>query len=320
MWGATDIIRWRQSERVERIEQHDLATVLRPVLDRHGRKLAFGIDHQDRPIDKTLEIDQQEAAALARTVRPDRDDVAVADIRQQPPLLERGRLSLGVLAGVTKVKAFERDTRRFDAVKIADKIKGRVFGQDRIADTIASFVARKAARRSRRGTIANILISGPTGSGKTEMAKAVSEAVFGSEDFMLQVDCGTMGTSEQSLASLVGAPSVYQGSTRGALADYLVKTKGDGVILFDEYEKAAPSKDAPLDMSVLDATGCVVILTSNLKQKQLADHILLHRVPYHELGAAYLDAIDQNRTAGNLKRRLERLGYVVTVQPKEAFA
>ncbi len=132
------------------------------------------------------------------------------------------------------------------------------------------------------------MISGPTGTGKSELAKAVSEAVFGSEDFMLQVDCGNMGTSESGLAALIGAPAVYQGSSRGSLADYLTKTKGEGVILFDEYEKAAPTKDAPLgkmllklmdeaklqsqyDMSVLDATGCIVILTSNLKQKELAE-------------------------------------------------
>jgi len=181
----------------------------------------------------------------------------------------------------------EKDSRRFDAATIAEKIKARVIGQDVIADTIASFVARKAARRAKKGTMANILISGPTGTGKSEMSKAVSEAIFGSEEFMLQIDCGNLGTSEHALASLVGSPSVYSGSSRGSLVDYLTKTKGEGVILFDEYEKAAPTKDAPLgkmllklmdeaklqsqyDMGVVEATGCIVILTSNLKQKELA--------------------------------------------------
>ncbi len=140
----------------------------------------------------------------------------------------------------------EKDSRRFDAAAIAAKIKRRVIGQDRLAETIASFVARKAARRVRKDTLANILISGPTGTGKSEMAKAVSEAVFGSEEFMLQIDCGNIGSSQHALASLAGAPKLWQGATRGALADYLTKTKGEGVILFDEYEKAAPTADAPL--------------------------------------------------------------------------
>jgi len=180
-----------------------------------------------------------------------------------------------------------KDTRRFDAADIAAKIKSRVIGQDAIADTVASFIARKAARRVRKGTIANILISGPTGTGKSEMSKAITEAIYGSEDFMLQIDCGNIGTSESGLASLVGSPAVYSNSSRGSLTEYLVKTKGEGVILFDEYEKAAPTKDAPLgkmmlklmdeaklqsqyDMSVVEATGCIIILTSNLKQKELA--------------------------------------------------
>jgi ATP-dependent Clp protease ATP-binding subunit ClpA len=223
-----------------------------------------------------------------------------------------------------------KDTRRFDAAEIAEKIKSRVIGQDVIADTIAAFVARKAARRTKKGTIANILISGPTGTGKSEMAKAVSEAVFGSEEFMLQIDCGNMGTSPSGLASLVGSPSVYQGSSRGALADYLTKTKGEGVILFDEYEKAAPTKDAPLgkmllklmdegklqsqyDMSVLDAMGCIVILTSNLKQKELAEvakqitdpeelELACKRVLSDAMAPEFLERIDLVTTTAPLSR------------------
>jgi len=51
-----------------------------------------------------------------------------------------------------------------------------------------------------------------------------------------------------------------------------------------------------------------------------ADHMLARGAGYRELGEAYLDQIDQTRTAANLKRRLERLGYVVSMQPKEAAA
>jgi len=182
---------------------------------------------------------------------------------------------------------------KIDGPAIAEKIKSRVLGQDAIADTVASFIARRASRPKARGTLANILISGPTGTGKTEMAKTISEAVFGSEDHMLPILCNTLGSSGDAMAALVGAPAVYRGSSKGSIIEYLVKNKGQGVILFDEIEKAithdgVPSKDAPIlkmlltlldegkiqsqyDMSVHEAKGCIVILTSNLKQKELGE-------------------------------------------------
>ena len=221
----------------------------------------------------------------------------------------------------------EKDTRKFDAAEISAKIKKRVIGQDLIADQIAQFVARKAARRVKKGTLGNILISGPTGTGKSEMSKAISEACFGSEDFMLQIDCGNLGTGESALASLIGANQVYSGSSRGVISDYLLKTRGEGVILFDEYEKAAPTKDAPIgkmllklldegkvqspyDMSTLDATGCIIILTSNLKQKELADIAKKYQDP-EELELACKSVLGDSMAP----EFLERLDLVTTTKP-----
>ncbi|KAA0677657.1 AAA family ATPase [Roseomonas genomospecies 6] len=185
-------------------------------------------------------------------------------------------------------KQAEKDTRKWDAATIAAKIKTRVIGQDHIADYVSQIIARKAARRVKKGTIINLMISGVTGTGKSETAKAIAEAMFGSEDYMLQIDCGNLGTGEAALASLVGSAAVYSGSSRGVIADYLIKMKGEGVILFDEFEKACPTKDAPVAKMLLklldeakfqdqysmqshSASGCVIILTSNLKAKELSD-------------------------------------------------
>jgi ATP-dependent Clp protease ATP-binding subunit ClpC len=192
------------------------------------------------------------------------------------------------LTATIEAKQQTRDARRFDQATLAAKIKQRVIGQDELADSIARFIAQRAARPFRTGPLARILLSGPTGTGKTEMAKAISEAVFGSEDRMLTVDCGNVGTNESQLASIIGAPKVWRDASMGSLTEYLIKTKGQGVILFDEFEKAAPTPNSPLakvllklmdegkfqtpyDMTTHMATGCIIVLTSNLKARELGE-------------------------------------------------
>ena len=187
----------------------------------------------------------------------------------------------------------EKDARRFDPEDLFHKIRARVIGQDRLARTVAKLVANRAARRSRKRPICSIFYSGPTGVGKTEFAKAVA-AALGDEKAMFRLDCGSLGTSESSMAAIIGSPSVYTGSTRGSLIEHLIKYKDQfSVILFDEFEKAITDQsgksnaNAPIakmllnlldegrvqsnyDQQAYDATGCIIILTSNLCQREMA--------------------------------------------------
>jgi DNA polymerase III delta prime subunit len=182
----------------------------------------------------------------------------------------------------------DRETRKY-AWETAARIKARVFGQDFIIDRVASLLARRRALgQARKGPLATILVSGPPGTGKSEIAKAVSAAVFGTEEHMLNIQCEDLGTEELSLWALVGAPRLYTGSRQGAIIEYLIENKGEGVILFDHLERFTRDKEAPVakmmltlleegtvrsqyDGQVYDAKGCVIILTRNLKQTELRE-------------------------------------------------
>lgn len=84
-----------------------------------------------------------------------------------------------------------------------------------------------------------LIFSGPTGVGKTELAKALAEAIFGSEDNMIRVDMSEF-MEKHSTAKLIGSPPGYVGYDDGGHLSELVRKKPYSVILFDEIEKAHP--------------------------------------------------------------------------------
>jgi ATP-dependent Clp protease ATP-binding subunit ClpC len=185
------------------------------------------------------------------------------------------------------------DRRKIDPEDLAKKISSRVIGQDRLAMSVARLIGNRAARKNRRKPICSVFYSGPTGVGKTEFAKAVA-AALGDEKAMYRLDCNAIGTKEGGMYPITGSASVYTGSSRGSLVEHLIKYRDQmSVILFDEFEKAVTDENgksnpnAPLakmllnlldegrvqtayDNSVYDATNCVIIMTSNLCQKEMA--------------------------------------------------
>jgi ATP-dependent Clp protease ATP-binding subunit ClpA len=123
------------------------------------------------------------------------------------------------------------------------------------------------------------MFAGSTGCGKTEMAKAIHDNLFGRPDLMLHVDLGEYKLKE-SLHKLIGVPKGYVGSDRpGVLSEFLQRT-ATGTLLFDEAEKAHPDVLHALlalcdegrlrtgDGQLLDARHCVVILTTNAVRAQ----------------------------------------------------
>jgi len=178
---------------------------------------------------------------------------------------------------VTRVVQAESDK----LMKMEDSIKGRIVGQ-----TVAVEKLAKAIRRSRAGLknpnkpIGSFIFLGPTGVGKTELAKELARYLFDSEDALIRIDMSEY--MEKFAASrLVGAPPGYVGYEEGGQLTEKVRRKPYSVVLFDEIEKAHPDvfnillqvlDDGLLTDSLgrkVDFKNTIIIMTSNVGTKEL---------------------------------------------------
>ncbi|MCA9291135.1 MAG: ATP-dependent Clp protease ATP-binding subunit [Phycisphaerales bacterium] len=164
--------------------------------------------------------------------------------------------------------------------EIAAALKARVKGQDHVIDDLAKFVSERFAVLERDRPIASIVLLGPTGTGKTELAKALTEFLYDKEDNMIRID-GADCTDQSCKASLIGSDGVWKGATPGRLTQPVINNPRR-VILFDEIEKAWPGiYDLFLTMMgegrltdqntgrVANYTQSIIILTSNIEHEAI---------------------------------------------------
>ena len=181
---------------------------------------------------------------------------------------------IATMTGVPVTKLTEGESERL--LKLEDTLHARVIGQ---SDAVTSI--SKAIRRARVGLkapnrpIGSFIFSGPTGVGKTELAKALAESMFGSEDNMVRVDMSEF-MEKHSTAKLIGSPPGYVGYDDGGHLSEIIRKKPYSVILFDEIEKAHPDIFNIMlqildDGRLTDAKGrhvnfknTVIIMTSNV--------------------------------------------------------
>ncbi|MEL4152142.1 ATP-dependent chaperone ClpB [Corynebacterium bovis] len=176
--------------------------------------------------------------------------------------------------GVPAGKMLQGETEKLLAMETA--LAGRVVGQDRAVEAVSD-----AVRRSRAGVddpnrpTGSFLFLGPTGVGKTELAKALAEFLFDDEHAMVRIDMSEYG-EKHSVARLVGAPPGYVGYDAGGQLTEAVRRRPYTVVLFDEVEKAHPDVfDVLLQVldegrltdgqgRTVDFRNTILILTSNL--------------------------------------------------------
>ena len=176
---------------------------------------------------------------------------------------------------VTKITGSESER----LLRMEDTIHERIIGQKHAVISVSKAIRRaRVGLRNPNRPIASFIFAGPTGVGKTELTKALSDYMFSSEESMIRLDMSEF-MEKHTVAKLIGSPPGYVGYNEGGQLTEAVRSKPYSVVLFDEVEKAHPDvfnlllqilDDGRLSDSkgrVIDFTNTLIIMTTNLGAK-----------------------------------------------------
>ncbi|HZA51001.1 MAG TPA: ATP-dependent Clp protease ATP-binding subunit [Myxococcaceae bacterium] len=230
------------------------------------KELEARLDERQKGYDRRLE-------EWNKTRRSSTDEVKVEHVAE---IVSR-------LTGVPVTELTQEERQRL--LKMEERLHQRVVGQDEALRAVSEAVRlARAGLKERRRTIANFFFLGPTGVGKTELAKALAEIVFGDEDAMIRIDMSEY-QERHTVARLVGAPPGYVGYEEGGQLTERVRRRPYSVILLDEFEKAHSDvqnillqvfDDGRLTDGkgrVVDFTNTIIICTSNIGSELIQRHL-----------------------------------------------
>ena len=222
-------------------------------------------------LNKELEQKQQKLADTQKDKKMLKEEVDAEDVAEV----------VANWTGIPVSRMMESDVQKL--IHMEDRLKQRVIGQDEGIQAVSS-----ALRRARSGLqdpnrpIGSFIFLGPTGVGKTELARALAEFMFDSEQAMIRIDMSEF-MEKHSVARLIGAPPGYVGYDEGGYLTEAVRRRPYSVILFDEIEKAHPDvfnillqilDDGRLTDGhgrTVDFKNTVVIMTSNIGSQFMQD-------------------------------------------------
>lgn len=175
------------------------------------------------------------------------------------------------------------ESEREKLLNMPERLRQRVVGQDRAIETMTSAIWRsRAGLQDPNRPIGNFMFVGPTGVGKTELAKALSEFLFDSQDNLVRIDMSEY-MEQSKVNTLIGSARGYVGSEQGGVLTEAVRLHPYSVVLFDEAEKAHPDvfnillqlmDEGRLTDSLgrkVDFTNTLVILTSNVGSRRIME-------------------------------------------------
>ena len=251
------------------------------------RKLREDIEQVSAQLEKAeAEYDLNKAAELKYGRLPElqrqlQEEERIAEETEQNSTLLRDRVTEGEIArivarwtGIPVQKLVESEREKL--LHLDDILHKRVIGQDDAVEKVCDAILRsRAGIQDPDKPIGSFLFLGPTGVGKTELAKALAEALFDDERAMVRIDMSEY-MEKYSVSRLIGAPPGYVGYDQGGQLTEAVRRRPYSVVLFDEVEKAHPDVFNVLlqvldDGRITDSQGrtvdfknTIIILTSNL--------------------------------------------------------
>ena len=296
------------------------------------RTMKLALEQERQPVEEIQRLKQelQQAQLALEKAEREYDYEEMARLRYDtiPKLEERIREMESKLSGIKGARLLKEEVDAEDIAEIVskwthipvsrlmegevqklltmeDRLRQRVVGQDQAVQAVSDAIRRaRAGLQDPNRPLASFMFLGPTGVGKTELARALAEFLFDDEHALIRIDMSEY-MEKHSVARLIGAPPGYVGYEEGGQLTEAVRRRPFSVVLFDEIEKAAPEVFNVLlqvldDGRLTDGQGrtvdfknTVIIMTSNVGSHWL-----------HEL-----DGMDEEEVQRQVRQRLREEGF-----------
>jgi len=286
--------RYRELEdEIERVRKEKEAS----IENQEFEKAASLRDKERKLTQKKRELEEQWRSSESTDEQPQVGEEEIADI-------------VSMWTGIPVFKLTEAESARL--VRMEEELHKRVVGQEEAIVAVAKSIRRaRAGIKDPKRPTGSFIFLGPSGVGKTELARTLAEFLFGDEDAMIQVDMSEY-MEKHSVSRLVGSPPGYIGYDEGGQLTEAVRRKPYSVLLLDEIEKAHPDVFNILlqileEGKLTDAQGrrvdfrnTIVIMTSNLGAAQISKNTGFGFTVGDESGLSYDEM--KSRVMGELKK------------------
>ena len=285
--------RYRElEEEIEKVRKDKEAS----IENQEFEKAASLRDKERKLTQKKRELEEQWRSE-EQTEQPEIGEEEIADI-------------VSMWTGIPVFKLTEAESQRL--VRMEEELHKRVIGQDAAIVAVSKSIRRaRAGIKDPKRPTGSFIFLGPSGVGKTELARTLAEFLFGDEDAMIQIDMSEY-MEKHAVSRLVGSPPGYIGYDEGGQLTEAVRRKPYSVVLFDEIEKAHPDvfnillqilEDGKLTDSQgrkVDFRNVIVIMTSNIGSASISKNVSLGFTMSNEEGLSYDDM--KSRVMGDLKK------------------